>query len=228
MKILIIALLFVLGGVIFIAWLFGFFPPSTLEPKYRSCDFKPDQLPYKSRKSPFVLTPKAASQAQKIRLPRNAKKHLANIKYAKYVLQRLRAMTPEAKLPTVIATLRRISPDVFEELVLTCCKEQGWQIQRNFRYTDDGGIDGRVLILGKLYVIQVKRYGNYIKAQHIQDFLSCIEREKASGGFFMHTGKTGTLSKQLLRDSRKITLVSGQKLVNFILGKQVKIVGITY
>jgi len=226
-KILIIVLLFILSGVIFIAWLFGFFPPSTPEPKYRSCDFKLDQLPSNSRESPFVLTPKAASQSQKIRLPRNAKKHLANIKYAKYVLQRLRAITPEAKLPTVIATLRRISPDVFEELVLTCCKEQGWQIQRNFRYTDDGGIDGRVLILGKLYVIQVKRYGNYIKAQHIQDFLSCIEYEKASGGFFVHTGKTGALSKQLLRDYRKITLVSGRKLVNFVLGKQVKIVGIT-
>jgi restriction system protein len=136
-------------------------------------------------------------------------------------------MSPEAQLPVVIATLRRISPYVFEELVLTCCKEQGWRIQRNFRYTSDGGIDGRVLILGKLYLIQVKRYGNHIKAQQIQDFLSCIEYERASGGFFMHTGKTGTFSKKLLGDSHKITLVSGQKLVNFVLGKQVKIVGIT-
>ncbi len=112
-------------------------------------------------------------------------------------------------------------------MVLTCCQEQGWQIQRNFGYTGDGMVDGRVLILGKLYVIQVKRYNNHINAEHIKDFLYCIEHEQASGGFFMHTGKTGNLLKQLLHDSHKIILVSGQKLVNFVLDKQLKIIGIT-
>jgi restriction system protein len=43
----------------------------------------------------------------------------------------------------------------------------------------------------------------------------------------MHTGITGQLSKQLIRRSDKIILVSGQKLVNFVLSKQLKIVGIT-
>ncbi|MCC5603939.1 hypothetical protein [Nostoc favosum] len=50
---LIIALLFGLGGIIFIGWLFGFFPPPLPEPKYRSQDFKPDQLPAKSTKLTF-------------------------------------------------------------------------------------------------------------------------------------------------------------------------------
>ncbi|WP_256874746.1 restriction endonuclease [Nostoc sp. C057] len=150
-----------------------------------------------------------------------------NIEYASQVLLELRSRTQLAKLPVVIATLRRISPYVFEELVLTCCFEQGWQIQRNFRYTGDGGIDGRVLILGNLYVIQVKRYADYISPEHIKDFLSCIKSERASGGFFVHTGITGQLSKQLIRRSDKIILVSGQKLVNFVLGEQLKIIGIT-
>ncbi|WP_341531992.1 restriction endonuclease (plasmid) [Nostoc sp. UHCC 0302] len=281
--ILIIGLLFALGGIIFLAWLFALFPPSTPKSKYRSQGFKQSQLPPKSTEassisaSNFVplspaptqktllaknlkkqlplsptptqkallaknfkkqLPPSSATTLRvfvrpspaatpRVRLPKNLKKHLDNIEYASQVLQQLRSITPIAELPIVIAILRRISPYVFEELVLTCCLEQGWQIQRNFRYTGDGGVDGRVLILGKLYVIQVKRYANHINAEHIKDFLYCIEGERASGGFFVHTGITGQLSKQLIRDSDEIILVSGQKLVNFVLGKQLKIIGVT-
>ncbi|ODG99629.1 hypothetical protein A4S05_37340 [Nostoc sp. KVJ20] len=269
--ILIIGLLFALGGMIFLAWLFVLFPPSIPKSKYRSQGFKQSPLPPKSTKSSdissqnfvrqspaptqktflaknfnkpvrksSVATQKAflaknfkkqllpsPARTPRVRLPKNLKKHLNNIEYASQVLLELRSITQLAKLPVVIATLRRISPYVFEELVLTCCFEQGWQIQRNFRYTGDGGIDGRVLILGKLYVIQVKRYADYISPKHIKDFLCCIEGEGASGGFFVHTGITGQLSKQLIRRSDKIILVSGQKLVNFVLGKQLKIVGIT-
>ncbi|MHC0068352.1 restriction endonuclease [Nostoc sp. UIC 10890] len=269
--ILIIGLLFALGGMIFLAWLFVLFPPSIPKSKYRSQGFKQSPLPPKSTKSSdissqnFVRQSPAPTQktllaknfnkpirqssvptqktlfaknfkkqllpiparTPRVRLPKKLKKHLNNIEYASQVLLELRSRTQLAKLPVVIATLRRISPYVFEELVLTCCFEQGWQIQRNFRYTGDGGIDGRVLILGKLYVIQVKRYADYISPEHIKDFLCCIEGEGASGGFFVHTGITGQLSKQLIRRSDKIILVSGQKLVNFVLGKQLKIVGIT-
>lgn len=269
--ILIIGLLFALGGIIFLAWLFVLFPPSMPKSKYRSQSFKQSPLLPKSTKSSdissqnfvrqspaptqktflaknfnkpvrqsSVATQKAflaknfkkqllpsPARTPRVRLPKKLKKHLNNIEYASQVLLELRSRTQLAKLPVVIATLRRISPYVFEELVLTCCFEQGWQIQRNFRYTGDGGIDGRVLILGKLYVIQVKRYADYISPKHIKDFLCCIEGEGASGGFFVHTGITGQLSKQLIRRSDKIILVSGHKLVNFVLGKQLKIVGIT-
>lgn len=269
--ILIIGLLFALGGIIFLAWLFVLFPPSMPKSKYRSQSFKQSPLLPKSTKSSdissqnfvrqspaptqktflaknfnkpvrqsSVATQKAflaknfkkqllpiPARTPRVRLPKKLKKHLNNIEYASQVLLELRSRTQLAKLPVVIATLRRISPYVFEELVLTCCFEQGWQIQRNFRYTGDGGIDGRVLILGKLYVIQVKRYADYISPKHIKDFVCCIEGEGANGGFFVHTGITGPLSKQLIRRSDKIILVSGQKLVNFVLGKQFKIVGIT-
>ncbi|MDZ8035149.1 restriction endonuclease, partial [Nostoc sp. DedSLP04] len=186
----------------------------------------PTQKAFLAKNFKKQLRPSPA-RTPRIRLPKNLKKHFNNIEYASQVLLELRSITQLAKLPVVIATLRRISPYVFEELVLTCCKKQGWQIQRNFRYIGDGGIDGRVLILGKLYVIQVKRYADYISPEHIKDFLSCIESERASGGFFVHTGITGQLSKQLIRRSDKIILVSGQKLVNFVLGEQLKIIGIT-
>ena len=84
----------------------------------------------------------------------------------------------------------------FEELLLTCCQGQGWEIERNFKYSGDGRIDGRVLIAGKLYLVQAKRYRGYINPQHIRDFYQVIQEEKAARGFFVHTGKTGKLSKE--------------------------------
>ncbi len=112
----------------------------------------------------------------------------------------------------------------FEELLLTCCQDQSWEIERNFKYSGDRGIDGRVLIAGKLCLVQAKRYKNYINPKHIRDFHRVIEQEKVIGGFFIHTGKTGEMSKELLREYR-IILLSGQRLVNFVLGLRLKILG---
>lgn len=117
-----------------------------------------------------------------------------------------------------------MNPYAFEELLLTCCQNQGWKIERNFRYTGDGGLDGRVTIAGRLYLIQAKRYSGYINPQHIHDFYKVIQREKAYGGFFIHSGKTGELANQSLREYQ-ISLISGQRLVNFVLGQKLKVVG---
>lgn len=126
----------------------------------------------------------------------------------------------------VLGILRRMNPYAFEELVLTCCEEQGWQIQRNFRYSADGGVDGRVVIAGRLYLIQAKRYAGPIKPEHIRDFHKGIYQEKAVGGFFIHSGKTGPLFQELLREYQ-IKLISGERLVNFVLGRRLKIIGVT-
>ncbi|MBW4640392.1 MAG: restriction endonuclease [Gloeocapsa sp. UFS-A4-WI-NPMV-4B04] len=67
--------------------------------------------------------------------------------------------------------------------------------------SNDGGLDGRVLITGKLYLIQAKRYTGHIKSKHIQDFHKVIQHEGAAGGFFIHTGKAGQISKNLVCES---------------------------
>ena len=102
-----------------------------------------------------------------------------------------------------------MNPYAFEELLLTCCQNQGWKIERNFKYSNDGGLDGRVTIAGRLYLIQAKRYRGHINPKHIRDFYQVIQGEEAHGGFFIHTGKTGELAKELLRDYQ-ISLLSGQ------------------
>ncbi len=172
------------------------------------------------------VAPKQLSRTSRVKNRTLTSKHRRNIQHSYLLVQQFRKEASLAKLPAAIATLRRLDPYVFEELLLTCCEDQGWEIERSFRYTGDGGVDGRVLIAGSMYLVQAKRYKDYINPQQIEKFRMVIQREGAAGGFFIHTGKTGTLSKQLLTEFR-ITLISGQKLVDFVLGRKVRIVGIT-
>lgn len=61
----------------------------------------------------------------------------------------------------------------------------------------------------------------------MRDFDQVIQGEEAHGGFFIHTGRTGELSKELLREYR-ISLLSGQRLVDFVMGQRLRIVGYRY
>lgn len=64
----------------------------------------------------------------------------------------------------------------------------------------------------------------YINPKHIHDFHKVIHQEEACGGFFIHTGKTGELSKELLR-KYQISLLSGQRLVDFVLDQRLRLIG---
>ncbi len=46
-----------------------------------------------------------------------------------------------------------------------------------------------------------------------------MKAEEVHGGFFIHTGKTGELANQLLQ-KYQISLVSSQRLVDFVLGQK--------
>lgn len=150
------------------------------------------------------------------RRPRH--RHRLNIWKARQVISQLRRrkLSPAERLPIVLGTLRSLNPFQFEELILCCFQDKGYRIRRNRRYTGDGGIDGRVFQGEQLFLVQAKRYRHHINAAHVREFLMVINRERAAGGFFVHTGKTGKLSKQLLANS-KLTLLSGQRLVDFVL-----------
>lgn len=227
----IFAILVVFCCLILIVCGFGFFRSSDLRQRHQTRSRR-DRQALSDAKISGTQTAEAIdskskqSPSSKVQTQPHSNKHQRNIHYSTLVLEHLRRDPNKAKLPIVIATLRRLNPYVFEELLLTCCKKQGWQIQRNSRYSGDGGVDGRVLIAGSLYLIQAKRYINHIKSEHIRDFHEVIEKEGAAGGFFIHTGKTGRLSKQLLCEF-KITLISGQRLVDFVMGQKLKIVGVT-
>ncbi len=115
--------------------------------------------------------------------------------------------------------LRKINPFVFEELILSSIENKNIRVYRNTRYTGDGGSDGEFKTKKGTVLVQCKRYGSHINNKHIIDLADLVERRRAFAGLFVHTGKTGARSKVVLRQHRNIILLSGEKLIDAIIGK---------
>ncbi|MBO1810901.1 restriction endonuclease [Serratia ureilytica] len=135
---------------------------------------------------------------------------------AERVMARLPQLEGEAQRLTY---LRKINPYVFEELLLLAFELQGYAIARNASYSGDGGLDGTVFIAGRTYFIQAKRYTRAITPSHIRDFGTLLQDARCEG-FFIHTGRTGNLSRTLLQAHPQVHLISGQKLLALIAGGQ--------
>lgn len=121
----------------------------------------------------------------------------------------------------IIAYLRKINPYVFEELVLLAFSKHGYSIERNKRYSGDGGVDGRVRLGGQTFLLQCKRYKNYINQNHVENF-SGVCRKKRCQGFFVHTGKTGKASRQNAFISGNVNIVSGHRLAHLMMSQYEK------
>lgn len=147
---------------------------------------------------------------------RTRKRQQRNVHTAEQVLKKLNGFIGESLDARILGYLRKIDPFVFEELLLTSFQRKGFTIQRNQRYTGDGGIDGRVYFKGKLFLIQAKRYKSYVNTRHLADFSSLIVKNSAEGGYFIHTGKTGKETYQFYKNS-KIEIISGKKLIKLII-----------
>nr|WP_159465209.1 restriction endonuclease [Scandinavium goeteborgense] len=133
---------------------------------------------------------------------------------AERVLQRLPQLAGDAQR---LVYLRRINPYVFEELLSLALERQGHPVQRSASYSGDGGLDGQVFIDGHRWLIQAKRYGKTITPAYIREFGTLLLRERC-GCFFIHTGRTGNLSRLLLHAYPQVQLVSGQRLLNLLAG----------
>lgn len=131
------------------------------------------------------------------------------------------------KLPTLggdaqrLSYLRRINPYVFEELLLLAMEYQGLKVIRNASYSGDGGLDGQVLIEGRRWLIQAKRYSSAIDPAHVEVFSTLLVQHRC-GGFFIHTGRTGDKSKQHTstknNDFFPLYIISGQRLLTLLAG----------
>ena len=136
--------------------------------------------------------------------------HKANIEKARKLTGTIRSIkNNRARL----SYLRKIDPYVFEELVLNSLSNSGYRIQRNDRYSGDGGIDGKVISRGGVILIQSKRYSNHINASDVKDFARVCKQNK-SYGLFVHTGRTGRLAKQ--HKSKNIDIISGERLLKLV------------
>lgn len=143
---------------------------------------------------------------------RRTRRHRRKIRQAGRVLAKLSEIPHPGQR---LAYLRKIDPYTFEELLLEVFERRGFKIQRNKRYSGDGGIDGKVWHDGELYFIQAKRYSNQINKRHVEDFIELIEVFQCRG-IFCHTGRTSNGSKSLVNNHPKILMLSGSRLLDFI------------
>lgn len=114
-----------------------------------------------------------------------------------------------------IAYLRKLDPLVFEEMVLDAFARRGWVVERNCRYTGDGGLDGKVFQDGDWVGIQCKRYKGAIQSAHVDRFAADLRGFGLSKGYFVHTGRTPADTKHR---QGNVTILSGAELIGFLNG----------
>ena len=110
--------------------------------------------------------------------------HVKNIDKSKAILKTLRGISHASG---VIKYLKKIDPYVCEEVVLSSLEDQGFEVARSKSYSGDGGCDGAVIIYGKSYLIQTKRYSGHISKQHMERFVALCRKYRVRG-LFVHTG----------------------------------------
>ena len=105
-------------------------------------------------------------------------------------------------------------------MILSVIEDTNIRVFRNTRYSGDGGIDGIFKIKQGKVLIQCKRYKNYINAADVKELTIKVKDDKYFMGIFVHTGKTGEKSKNIVSKEKNVVFLSGSNLVNIITGKE--------
>lgn len=145
-------------------------------------------------------------------LTAGTRRHWHYRRQASRVLARLPQLAADAQR---MVYLRQVNPYVFEELLLTAFARCGYRIRRNARYSGDGGIDGQVWIDGQRWLIQAKRFAATIRQEHVRAFGELVRREQCRG-FFIHTGRTGTVCHDAFQTYPELRRISGQQLLRLL------------
>lgn len=121
----------------------------------------------------------------------------------------------------LIAYLRKLDPYLFEELILSALERRRLEVHRNRRYSGDGGVDGAFEWKGKSIPIQAKRYRRHIARVHVAEFEGLVRKRRAPFGIFVHTGRTGKGAREATGGT--VVMVSGQRLLDLLLGRPVRL-----
>lgn len=159
-----------------------------------------------------------------VQLARVPIRHRWRRRQAKAICHALQGPDRNQPPARIYARLRAMDALAFEELLLESFAARGHKVLRNHRYTGDGGIDGRVLIGGRIWLIQAKRYGAAIRPEHVEAF-ALLCRKFGLPGLFIHTGRTGELSRAFLERHRNVELISGERLLALIIGDPLAVGG---
>ncbi len=130
-----------------------------------------------------------------------------NIAIAERSLVSLKGISSDQKK---FGLLRRSNCYVFEEMILSAFEKLGYSVIRGTRYSGDNGIDGKVIVNGKIVLIQAKRYKKHISAEHVIEFAATCRKQNTLG-IFVHTGKTGR--KSWKSASKDVDIISGKRML---------------
>lgn len=153
--------------------------------------------------------------------------HHRRVAASRRLLTTLRAFSGEGVAPRAFAYLRTVDPLLYEETVMSALEDGGAIVQRNLRYTGDGGVDGRCLLPGhgvRPFAVQCKRYGSTVAPKHVADFCRVIDGKRFAGGLLVHCGRTGPLSYSALK-GEAVHLVSGDSMLDLLLNGRLPKVG---
>ncbi len=149
--------------------------------------------------------------------PFKIRQHKKKINYSYLALNRLKeigAMYGPGAQFTYLRS-KKIDCYTFEEMILSALSLRGIRVKRNTSYSGDGGLDGQFWVGNLHFLIQAKCYSGYVKARDIREF-SHVCRQKQCYGLFVHTGKTGLLSRNVV--DAAVEIVSGGKMLSLLTG----------
>lgn len=125
--------------------------------------------------------------------------------------------------------LMQMGYTVFEHLVRQIFEAMGvesWTTQQS----NDDGVDAVVVnrspLLGRLSIVQAKRYKDAVGVNHIRELAGAIEEKKAGHGILVTTSWFTPRSWEKAREHGRIELIDGNRLIYLIkehLGKDVLI-----
>ncbi len=118
--------------------------------------------------------------------------------------------------------LKKMHEKDFEYLVADLFSKMGYKtnVIGGFK---DGGIDVVAKKDGLEHYIQCKRYNGSVGVSKVRDFLGAIVSKRAEGkGFFVTTGIFSLDAEKFAQD-KPIELIDGQKLINMVKNKGIKI-----
>jgi restriction system protein len=144
-------------------------------------------------------------------------RHRWRRRQARVMAQQLRGRDRLQPPQLLYARLRSMDPLAFEELLLESFERRGFRVIRNHRYTGDGGVDGKVMIDGALWLIQAKRYTTAIRPEHVSAF-NTLCRARNCHGLLIHTGRTGPQSREFVGNSSHVEIISGRRLLALVTG----------
>lgn len=150
---------------------------------------------------------------------RAEKRRLLN-RQARRALDEIKALGGDGPSREVFVILRNLPAFAFEEVVLLEFERRCFRVRRGAR-TNDGGVDGEVLMNGTWELIQCKRYTGFIDVSQVVEFAHVCAARKTRG-LFIHTGKTPKGAWAALAANRSVVrLISGAKLVDFFQGRKI-------